>query len=92
MEKSSCLTSKRQHVSMHLAYVLCKCRCMQSVLNVFRNNEGTRYHHGNFASASKRVAVPAATSHPVVIFWKLPVLLAVTNGYKYIFTHFKLFI
>lgn len=52
---------------------------MQSVLNVFRNNEGTRYHHGNFASASKRVAVPAATSHPVVIFWKLPVLLAVTK-------------
>lgn len=78
MEKSSCLKSKCQHVSMHLAYVPCKCRCMQSVLNVFRNNEGTHYRHGNFAGTSKQVAVPAATSHPVVICWKWPALLSLT--------------
>lgn len=60
-----------------MGYVLCWCTKMQSVLNVLRNDEDKQHRHGNLADneTSKQAAEPAATSHPVVIFWKLPVLL-----------------
>lgn len=53
---------------------------MQSVL---RNDEGTHYHHGNLVDREtlKQAVVPAATSHPVVILWKLPVFLLELRAY-----------